>query len=62
MPSATPSVARVSNVIEALQKAGLTPGEVVVAADGSFVVKVRTVDANRNPDAGSPPKWGYAAE
>lgn len=49
MPSAVPSRARLSNVLDAVKASGYVPGRVVVNADGSFSVEVLRTEAKTNP-------------
>lgn len=57
MPATQPSQARVGNVIAAMKKAGLEPGEVVVAADGGFTVRVKSVDEAPEEDPKMPRRF-----
>ncbi|RDC69670.1 hypothetical protein DLJ49_18705 [Rhodovulum sp. 12E13] len=60
MPAATPSKSRIQNAIQAIQAAGLTPGEVVIAPDGSLRVQIADTPAPANVPSQKtgPKKWG----
>jgi hypothetical protein len=53
MPAAQPSKASVSNVLAAIVAAGLQPGAVVVAADGSFRVDLAGSDVAPSGQGGA---------
>lgn len=57
MPAARPSKAAVANVIAALKEAGEAVGEVVVDAQGGFVVRPK-VDTPAQDAPKVPRRWG----
>lgn len=53
MPAAKPSPATINNAVCAIVAAGLTPGALVIEADGAVRVDIRYIDEVRVPVSGA---------